>query len=77
MKNLSFNLIFLSFFLSVFCLSCTKQADLGFGEEKPTPLKEVQLPLDPPDEKRDINPCRWSELFFYAQIPFQIYRRFG
>ena len=55
MKNLSFNLIFLSFFLSVFCLSCTKQADLGFGEEKPTPLKEVQLPLDPPDEKRDIN----------------------
>jgi imidazolonepropionase-like amidohydrolase len=35
--------------------SCSNNSGPQSGEEKPTPLKEVNLPLDPADDPRDIN----------------------
>lgn len=48
MKNLLL-LILLGFF------SCSQNSEAPPTEDKPTPLKEVNLPVDPADDPRDIN----------------------
>ncbi len=50
MKNL---LIFLS--LMTFFISCSAQNGPGGSEEKPAPLSEITLPVDPADDPRDVN----------------------